>query len=79
MCLMMACRRSIPFSTPIFLAPSYGVYNILWQAAQCRAMERPYLYLGYWVGESRKMAYKTKFRPIEGLIDGKWTPLPGNN
>jgi leucyl-tRNA---protein transferase len=67
------------FFDPDIPGASYGVYNILWQAAQCRAMERPYLYLGYWVGESRKMAYKTKFRPIEGLIDGKWTPLPGNN
>ncbi|MBP8215572.1 MAG: arginyltransferase, partial [Propionivibrio sp.] len=47
-------------------------YNILWQIAQCNANKLPYLYLGYWIRESRKMAYKADFRPIEGLIGGVW-------
>jgi arginine-tRNA-protein transferase len=55
---------------------SFGTYNILWQAAQCSALGLPYLYLGYWIAESRKMAYKSAFQPIEGLIDGRWIPLP---
>jgi arginine-tRNA-protein transferase len=55
---------------------SFGTYNILWQAAQCAALGLPYLYLGYWIAESRKMAYKSAFQPIEGLIDGRWIPLP---
>jgi len=55
---------------------SFGTYNILWQAAQCAALGLPYLYLGYWIAESRKMAYKSAFQPIEGLIDGHWIPLP---
>lgn len=67
------------FFDPDIPGSSYGVYNILWQAAQCKAMALPYLYLGYWVEESRKMTYKTRFRPIEGLIDGLWTRLPDNN
>jgi arginine-tRNA-protein transferase len=54
---------------------SFGVFNILWQAAQCQALGLPYLYLGYWIAESQKMAYKTAFRPIEGRINGHWTPL----
>jgi arginyl-tRNA--protein-N-Asp/Glu arginylyltransferase len=53
----------------------FGTYNILWQIAQCSANNLPYLYLGYWIRESRKMAYKADFRPIEGLIDGVWQEL----
>ncbi len=64
------------FYDPDVPEASYGTYNILWQAAQCHALGLPYLYLGYWIAASRKMAYKAAFRPIEGLIDGHWVTLP---
>lgn len=54
---------------------SYGTYSILWQIELCRQLRLPYLYLGYWIGESPKMAYKATFRPIEGLVGGRWRPL----
>ena len=54
---------------------SLGTYNIYWQIEQCRALGLPYLYLGYWIRDSRKMAYKARFQPIEGLIDGEWRKL----
>lgn len=63
------------FFEPGVAAASFGTYNILWQIEQCRSLGLPYLYLGYWIRNSRKMAYKAKFRPIEGLIGGQWRSL----
>jgi len=54
---------------------SYGTYNILWQIEQCRSLGLAYLYLGYWIGQSPKMAYKAQFGPIERLHNGHWEPL----
>ena len=64
------------FYDPDIPGAGFGTYNILWQIAQCSANNLPYLYLGYWIRESRKMAYKADFRPIEGLLDGVWQELP---
>ncbi len=64
------------FFDPEIEAASYGTDNILWQIERCLQNDLPDLYLGYWIAQSRKMAYKIKFQPMQGLIDGNWQPLP---
>jgi arginine-tRNA-protein transferase len=63
-----------------FFAPgmekrSLGTYAILWLIERARTLRLPYVYLGYWVPESRKMAYKARFRPSEVLVNGTWRML----
>ncbi len=63
------------FFDPEVIGASYGTYNILWQIDLCRSLELPYLYLGYWIAQSRKMAYKIGFQPMQGLVDGRWQAI----
>ena len=61
------------FYDPSLSKRSLGTYCILWQIEHCKSLEFPYLYLGYWVRDCRKMNYKIAFTPFEFLIDGEWT------
>ena len=54
------------------LKSSFGTYSIMWQTEWTKSLNLPYLYLGYWIAESEKMAYKQAFKPQEKLIDGEW-------
>jgi arginine-tRNA-protein transferase len=63
------------FYDPALPGASYGTYNVLWQIQRCRELGLRHLYLGYWIEQSRKMAYKATFRPIEGLGAGGWRRL----
>ncbi len=55
---------------------SLGTYMIMRLVERTRAAGLPYLYLGYWISGSRKMAYKANFSPLEGLTSRGWTVLP---
>jgi arginine-tRNA-protein transferase len=67
------------FFDPEMKAASLGTFNILWQIEQCVQRDLPYLYLGYWIAQSRKMAYKAMFQPMQGLAEGRWQPLADAN
>ncbi|MBT5050362.1 MAG: arginyltransferase [Rhodospirillaceae bacterium] len=54
---------------------SLGTYMVLWMIRRAEQMELPYVYLGYWIEESPKMAYKARFRPLEGLGPDGWAPI----
>ena len=64
------------FFDPDLPKSSLGTYNVLWQIEQARQLGIPYVYLGYWIEESEKMAYKVNFQPIEVLRRGQWEALP---
>ena len=54
---------------------SLGTWSILWLVEECRRAGLAYVYLGYWIAESPKMAYKARFPALERLADGSWIPF----
>ena len=56
---------------------SLGTWSILWLVQESRRLGLPYVYLGYWIAESPKMAYKARFPGLEQLVGGDWVPFTG--
>jgi arginine-tRNA-protein transferase len=63
------------FFDPARSRASLGTWCILWLVEECRRRELPYVYLGYWIADSPKMAYKARFPALERLVDGVWVPF----
>jgi len=55
---------------------SLGTYIILDHVARARQCALDHVYLGYWVKNSPKMAYKKNFRPLEILGSEGWLLAP---
>lgn len=58
------------FYDPEHSARSLGTFTILTQLAWARRQGWQALYLGYWIANCRKMAYKAQFRPLQ-VWDGQ--------
>lgn len=64
-----------------FFAPehderSLGSFMVLDLIDRASRTGLPYVYLGYWIADTPKMSYKTRFRPIEALGPQGWHLLP---
>lgn len=71
-CLPDALSSVYTFFDPVFAARSPGTLAILTQIEMARQLELDWLYLGYWIPDCRKMAYKNRFRPLQVFRNGVW-------
>lgn len=53
-----------------------GVFAVLWEIQYAADQRLDYVYPGYWIEECKKMNYKSRYQPLEGLIDGQWRLIP---
>ena len=60
------------FETDDPARPGLGTYIILDHIMRAARAKLPFVYLGYWVAEARRMAYKAKFKPLERLGSDGW-------
>jgi arginine-tRNA-protein transferase len=63
------------FYDPMMERRSLGTYAVLQLVRRALELGLPYVYLGYWVPQSRKMAYKARFQPSEILTGGHWRQM----
>lgn len=63
------------FFEPSLARNGLGNYMVLWLIEAAQGRNLPHVYLGYWIRDSVKMAYKSRFQPIEGLGPEGWKTL----
>lgn len=75
-CFSDAWSAVYTFFDPKFSEYSPGVYAVLWQIEAAKARGCEFLYLGYWIENCRKMAYKSAYHPLQVYRDKEWRDLP---
>ena len=60
------------FFDPEFEKRSLGTTSILMQIELARSRGLEFVYLGYWIEESKKMNYKSFFKPQERYVKSDW-------
>ena len=63
---------------PALRKRSLGTLMALHEIEWCKANQRRWLYLGFYVAACQKLAYKARFQPIEFYIINNGTALPLN-
>ena len=63
------------FFDPAAHRRSLGTFIVLAALNMLRRQQHPFLYLGYWIARSRKMAYKSRFHPLEKLGPAGWVSV----
>lgn len=60
------------FFNPERKKDSLGTWIIDWHVQKAREINLQYVYLGYWISENSKMAYKSRFSGLEKLENYRW-------
>ena len=79
-CLMDTLSEALSavysFFDPEVNGRSLGTHFILWLIQHAAARRLAHVYLGYWIADCAKMAYKSRFAPLQALGPNGWRPLP---
>ncbi|MBT5799542.1 MAG: arginyltransferase, partial [Alphaproteobacteria bacterium] len=76
-CMLMDNQRDglsavYSFFNPNCEKQSLGTFLILDAIRMTETLSKKWLYLGYLVQNSPKMTYKSRFKPYQLFVDGKW-------
>jgi len=58
-----------------YLSRRLGIYSVMQEIFLTRIMKKRYYYLGFYIAEAEKMAYKKFFRPNQILKNNSWRPF----
>jgi len=63
------------FFDPDYEVRSLGRLAVLWQILWGQSKAMDFVYLGYWVKDCQKMAYKAQYQPLQVFEGIDWQPL----